>query len=121
MHDPWVYGSSNPFSAHVAHVLLSNAAVAAAGDCGSTPSALPVPGKGSKATHCTGRPAALVRRGEAVVGLAQSSVLRPAPNGHDLAEKAISRVLARTQPVDAARPAPDRSGAEKAHPADVAS
>ena len=54
MHDPWVYGSSNPFSARVAHILPSNAAVAAAGDCGATPSALPVPGKGSKATHCTG-------------------------------------------------------------------
>ena len=43
MHDPWVYVSPNPFCARVAHVLLSNAAVAAAGDCGSTPSALPVP------------------------------------------------------------------------------
>ncbi len=40
MHDPRVYGSPNPFSARVAHVLPSNAAVAAAGDCGSTPSAL---------------------------------------------------------------------------------
>ncbi len=40
MHNPWVYGSSNPFSARVAHILPSNAAVAAAGDCGSTPSAL---------------------------------------------------------------------------------
>lgn len=54
MHDPWVYGSSNPFSAHVAHVLPSNAAVAAAGDCGSTSSALSVSGKGLKTTHCTG-------------------------------------------------------------------
>ncbi len=53
--------------------------------------------------------------------MAQSSVFCPAPNGHDLAEKAISRVLARAQPVDAARPAPDRSGAEKAHPANVGS
>ncbi len=36
MHVPWVTGSSNPFSARVAHILPSNAAVAAAGDRGST-------------------------------------------------------------------------------------
>jgi len=59
-----------------------------------------VPEVGAEATYPTGRPASLVRHVEAVVGVARCSVLCPAQDRNDLAEKAIWRLLARAQSVE---------------------
>jgi hypothetical protein len=73
------------------------AAFFANGECGAAAPAVRVPAFGAKATYPTGRPAALVRHVEAMVGMARCAVLCPAQDRNDLAEEAISRLLARAQ------------------------
>jgi len=59
------------------------------GECGAAAPAVRVPAFRAKATYPTGRSAALVRHVEAVVGVARYSVLCPAQDRNDRAEKAM--------------------------------
>jgi len=89
MFDSWIHGSSNPVCSDVGEYICPIAAFFANGECGAAAPAVLVPAFGAKATYPTGGPAALVRHVEAVVGVARCSVLCPAQDRNDLAEKAI--------------------------------
>ena len=95
------------------------AVVFAGGERGAAAPVVRVPEVGAKATYPFGRSPALVRHVEAVVGVARRAVLCPAQDRNDLAEKAISRLLARAQSVEYARPTADSARTQKAHWADV--
>jgi len=112
---PLIHGSLAPLSRLVVHLQPSGSPLPTAGGRGAASSALRVPVPAGPTTHCSGCQAALVHPGEAVVGLATCVVLRSAANGNALAEEAVSRLLAETEPKRRRWSAPDPCGVAAAH------
>ena len=99
MADPAIHDPVDPIYSDSGGDIRPIAVVFAGGERGAVAPVVRVPEVGAKATYPTGRSAALVRHVEAVVGVARCSVLCPAQDRNDLAEEAISRLLARAQSV----------------------
>ena len=121
MVDPVLHDPVDPIHADFGDDIRPIAVVVAGGERGAAAPVVRVPEVGEKAAYPPGRSHALVRHAEAVVGLARCLVLCPAQDRNDLAEKAIPRLLARTQSVDQNRSTSNFASAQKAYWANVGS
>ena len=100
MPDPAIHDPVDPIHSDSGNDIRPIAVVIAGGERSAAAPAVRVPEVGAEAPYPPGRSPALVRHVEAMVGVARSSVLCPAQDRNDLAEEAISRLLARAQSVE---------------------
>ena len=100
MSDPVIHDPVDPIHSDFGNDIRPIAVVVAGGERGAAAPVVRVPEVGAEAPYPPGRSPALVRHVEAMVGTARCSVLCPAQDRNDLAEEAISRLLARAQSVE---------------------
>jgi hypothetical protein len=100
MVDPVLHDPVDSLHSDIGDDVRPIAAFFANGERGAAAPVVRVPEVGAKATYPFGRSPALVRHFEAMVGMARCSVRCPAQDRNDLAEEAISRLLARAQSVE---------------------
>jgi hypothetical protein len=100
MADPAIHDPVDPIHSDSGGDIRPIAVVFAGGERGAAAPVGRVPEVGAKVPYPPGRSPALVRHVEAVVGVARRAFLCPAQDRNDLAEKAISRLLARAQSVE---------------------